>query len=210
AIAAVLSNLRRVSTVFSILSSFDNATPTKALVLELNVFPGIGVSSGDCREHVLPFGGRDARTDRADDGVAEYRDKVVVLEDPALDLFGQRLSFGGIVGCEVSIVFGVEVAHAERIGGEEATAFEIRLIPVGPARANAGAGEDDVDPGPFLYSALPPLGVDGALQDLELATDANGLELRENALAPRIIWRRRSQPVHFEAIGIAGFCHQFL
>ena len=141
--------------------------------------------------------------------MAEHRDEVVIIEDLALDLFGQPLSLGGIIGSEIAIVFGVEVLHAKRIGGQEAAAFEVRLVPIGPAGADAGAGEDDVDPGPLLEAGLQPLCEDATLQGLEPAADTDRLELRQDPLAARIVNGYRSQPINLEAVRIAGFGQQF-
>src|SRR5260370_15482949 len=117
--------------------------------------------------------------------MAEHRDEVVVLEDFPLDLFGQSFALVRLVGCEVFFVLGVEIFNAELVGGEHAAAFELRLVPIGPARANAGAGEDDVDPGPLLHPALPALEADGPLQSLQPGPDADCLELRADRLAGR-------------------------
>src|SRR5207247_536500 len=142
-----------------------------------------GVSGGDSRKYVLPSRRCDARADGAGGGLAEHRDEIVIVENLPLDFLGKRLSLGGIVGGEVAFVLGVELIHANGVGGDETAAFEVRLVPIGPARTDAGAGEDDIDPGPLLDPGLPPLIEDGAFEDLELAADADGLELRQNALA---------------------------
>src|SRR6266851_54251 len=88
------------------------------LTFELDVFPGIGVAGCDCRrEYVLPFFGGDPRTDRVDEGVAEDRDEVVILQDLALDLFGERLALGRLVGGQIFVELGVEFAYAYPVGG---------------------------------------------------------------------------------------------
>src|SRR5262249_47828764 len=80
-----------------------------------------------------------------------------------------------------------------------------------PSGTDAGAGEQDIDPGPLLHPALLPLLVDRPLEGLHLAADAeSALQLRQNALAARIVWRRRCQPVIGETVGVAPFGHQLL
>ena len=66
------------------------------LVLHLQLFPGIRVAGGDGREDVLPLLGDHAGADGVDEGVAEHRHQVVVLQDAALDLLGQLLALGGV------------------------------------------------------------------------------------------------------------------
>src|SRR5262245_21103561 len=56
------------------------------LLLELDVFPRVGVARGDGREHVLPFLGSDARADCVHEGVTEYRHDEVVFQDRTLHL----------------------------------------------------------------------------------------------------------------------------
>src|SRR6266853_6528325 len=89
-------------------------------------------------------------------------------------------------------------------------AFEVRLIPIGPARADAGAVHDDLNTGPFLQPALLALQENTPLHDLELRANADRLQLRDDALAARIIIRRGGEPVDVEAIGVASFLHQLL
>src|SRR5260370_20315077 len=93
-------------------------TSKSALAFELDVFPGIGVAGCDCRrEYVLPSFGGDPRTDRVDEGVAEDRDEVIILQDLALDLFGERLAFDRLVGGQIFVELGVEFAYANPVGG---------------------------------------------------------------------------------------------
>src|SRR5439155_2262331 len=109
--AAVLSTLRRVSAVLSIISSINKARPIARLALELNVFPGIAIAGGDRgREHVLPFRRRDARPNHVDEGVAEHREEIVIFENPALDLFGERPALGRLLRCQILVELGIEVA----------------------------------------------------------------------------------------------------
>ncbi len=142
--------------------------------------------------------------------MSEDRDEVVVFEDLALDLLGERLPLSGLVGGHVSVELRVEILYANPIGGELAATFEIRFIPVGPAGADAGAVHDDLDPGPFLHPALLPLQENRPLHDLELRANADRLQLRDDALAARIIVGHGGEPVDVEAIGVAGFLHQLL
>ena len=99
--------------------------------------------------------GGDARPDRVHEGVAEHRNEIVILEDPALDFLGQLFALGGLHRGDILLELGVEILDADRIRDELAAAFEQRLVPIGPARADTGASEDDVDPGPLLQAALP-------------------------------------------------------
>ena len=41
--------------------------------------------------------------------MAEHRDKVIVLDNCALDLLGQRLALGRLVQSQIAFVFGIEV-----------------------------------------------------------------------------------------------------
>ncbi len=79
--------------------------------LQLDVLPRIGVAAGgEAREHVLPFRRGDARPDRIDEGVAEHRHEIIILEDLALDLLGQFLALGAVDRGEVLVELGVEVS----------------------------------------------------------------------------------------------------
>ena len=96
--------------------------------------------------------------DRVHEGVVEHQDEIIILKDLALDLLGQRLTLSGLIGFEALLVFGVELLDAELVGREHSAAFEPRFLPIGPAGADAGAGQEDVDARPpkprFWASAL--------------------------------------------------------
>src|SRR6266850_3516120 len=162
-----------------------NAPMERLLLLHLQVFPGISVPGGDGREDVLPLLRHDARADPVDEGVAEHRDQVVVLEDPALDLLGQLLALGRVDRALVPLELGVEVLHAQAVARVEPTALEVALVPERPAAADAGAVQDDLHPGPVLEPALQALQEDAPLHGLQPAADADLAELRDDALAPR-------------------------
>ena len=81
--------------------------------------------------------------DRVHEGVVEHQDEIIILQDLVLDLLGQRLTLSGLIGFEALLVFGVEL-----VGGERSAAFELRFLPIGPAGADAGAGQEDVDARP--------------------------------------------------------------
>src|SRR5207244_3799216 len=117
-----------------------------ALLFQLDILPGITVARRDGREHVLPLLRRDARANGIYEGVAKHRHKVVVLQNRPLDLLGQLLAFGGIERFQVLVELGVEFLHADAILGEEPTAFEIRLIPIGPACPDASDVENYLEP----------------------------------------------------------------
>src|SRR6266852_2405775 len=94
--------------------------------LQLDVFPRIGIPGRHHRrEHVLPFLCRDARPDHIDEGVAEYRDEIVILQDLPLDLGGQVFPFGVVCRGEILVELAVEVGHAVTILAIEAAAFDI-------------------------------------------------------------------------------------
>src|SRR6516225_2863204 len=146
------------------------------LRLQLDIFPRIGIPCALVTgEHILPVRRLDAGADRVHEGVTEHRHEIIILQDRALDLLGQRLTFGGLIGSEVLLVFDVELLDAELVGGEHAAAFELRFVPIGPAGADASAGQEDVDAGPFLHPALLAFLVNCPLQCLHLAADAEGL-----------------------------------
>src|SRR5215471_11978612 len=145
---------------------------------QLDVFPGIRIARADrAREHVLPFRCLDPRPDRVHESVAEHRHEIVVLEDRALDLLRQSLALLGLLRCQVLVVLGIEFFDAELVGGEHAAAFEVRLVPIGPAGADSCAGEDDVDAGPLLYPTLLPLLINRSLQSLQPGANADRLQL---------------------------------
>jgi hypothetical protein len=56
------------------------------------------------------------------------------------------------------------------------------FMPVRPDGADAGAGKDDIDPGPCLEPCLAPLCVGRTLEGLQFAADADCLQLREDPL----------------------------
>src|SRR5260370_31083820 len=102
------SSVHCVSVVFSVVSCLWQSETNAALVLELDVFPGIGVSGRDRRrKHILPFRRRDPGADGIDEGMAEDRNEVVVLEDLALDLLGQRLPLSSLVRCHILVELGI-------------------------------------------------------------------------------------------------------
>src|SRR6266446_8292349 len=127
------------------------------LVLHLDVFPRIRVSRRDRREHVLPLRERHPRPDRVHERVAEHRDQVVVLEDPALDLLGELLALGRVDRSLVLVELAVEVLHTDTITRVEAPALEVAFVPEGPASRDPDALEDDLGSGKLLESALQPL-----------------------------------------------------
>ncbi len=142
--------------------------------------------------------------------MAEDRDEIVLLEDRPLDVLSDLLAFGTVIGGEVFLEFIVELGDAEEILRLKAAAFEHRIVPVRPAAADASGVEDDLDPGPFLESALHLFQEHPALHHLELRADADGLQLRDDALSPRIvIWHRR-YPVDIEPVREARLRHQLL
>src|SRR6266850_5813768 len=126
------------------------------LVLHLDVFPRIRVSGRDRREHVLPLGERHPRPDGVHEGMAEHRDQVIVLEDPALDLLGQLLALRGVDRALVLVKLAVEVLHADAVARVEPAALEVALVPERPAPRDPGALEDDLGARKFLESALQP------------------------------------------------------
>src|SRR5262245_45850056 len=160
--------------------------PPSLLLLHLQIFPGIRVAGGDGGEDVLPLLGGNPWADGVDEGVAEHRHQVVVLQNAALDLLGQLLALGGVDRPLVLVELGVEVLHADAVARVEAAALEVALVPERPAAADAGALEDDLHAGPVLEPALQSLEEDAAFHGLELAADAHLAELGDDALAPRV------------------------
>src|SRR5262249_35001749 len=136
------------------LSSRSTDATLPLLVLDLQIFPGIGVAGGDGREDVLPFLRRYPRADRVDERVAEHGYHVIILEDPALDLLGQFLSLRGIDRPLVLVELAVEVRHADTVTRVEAAALEECLVPERPAPGDPGGLKDDLDPGPVFEPAL--------------------------------------------------------
>src|SRR5215471_20731013 len=133
--------------------------------------------------------------------MAEHWHEVVVLQNGPLDLLGQLLAFGGIIRFQVLVELGVEFLHTEAILGEESPAFEIRLIPIGPACPDASAVENDLEPGPLLQPTLLPLEENAPLHHLEFGPDTDILKLCDDALATRVVGWRRGEPVDVEAVG---------
>src|SRR5215475_4387170 len=129
----------------------------RLLILQLDVFPRIGIAGRDGREDVLPLHRGDARPDRVHERVAEHRDQVVVLENPALDLLGELLALGRVDRPLVLVELAVEILDADAIAGVEAAALEVAFVPERPAPADPGAVEDDLGPRKLLEAALEPL-----------------------------------------------------
>src|SRR5262249_14837878 len=129
--------------------------PASQAALELDFLPRIGISGGKRGgKHVLPFLGGDARSDAVHEGMAEHRDEIGILQNLALDSFRQLLALGRFCRAGILLNLLVEALDADCVGAEATAAFEQRLVPVGPGRANAGAHEDDVGPGPGLQTGL--------------------------------------------------------
>src|SRR5262249_27375974 len=103
--------------------------PARLLVFHLQVLPRIGVTGGDGREDVLPFLRRDPRADRVDERVTEHRPQVVILEDAALDLFGQFLSLRRIDRPLVLVELTVEIRHADAVTSIETATLEEGFVP---------------------------------------------------------------------------------
>src|SRR5882672_1357322 len=80
---------------------------------------------------------------------------------------------------------------------------------VTPAQATSRI-QNHLHAGPFLEPALQPFHKNAALHGLQFGADADRLQLRDDALAARIIVRYRRHPVDIEAIRITGLCHQLL
>src|SRR5262249_25068808 len=119
-----------------LLHSSSTATMSRInhLAFELDVLPRVGVAGTDeAGEHILPLSRLYSRPDPVHESVAEHRDEVVVLEDFALDLFSQRLARGRIIGCQISVIFGVEFWDTEFVGSEHAVAFDFGLVPIRPS-----------------------------------------------------------------------------
>src|SRR5262249_443851 len=89
-------------------------------------------------------------------------------------------------------------------------AFEIRLVPIGPACPDARAIENDLEPGPLLQPTLLPLQENSPLHHLEFGADTDILQLRNDALATRVVGWRGAESVNCEAVGIAGLLHELL
>src|SRR5688572_1185630 len=106
--------------------------------LELDVLPRVGVAGGDRREDILPLRRLDPRSDRVDEGVAEYRHEVIILQDAALDLLGELLTLLAVKRFLVLLELGIEVLDANHVLTLEAAAFEHALVPIGPTAADAG------------------------------------------------------------------------
>src|SRR5262249_60181701 len=94
--------------------------------------------------------------------------------------------------------------------GAAPAALEVALVPERPASPDARAVEDDLHPGPVLEPALQALEKDAPLHGLEPCADADLAELRHHTLAPRVERGQRREPVHVEAVRIAGPAQQFL
>src|SRR3954447_16673572 len=110
---------------------------------QLDVLPRIGVAARDRREDILPLFGLDPWSDRVDESVPEYRHEVVVLQDAALNFFGQLLALVTIERFLILLEFRVEVLHADHVLGLKTAAFEHTFVPVGPAAAYAGRVHDN-------------------------------------------------------------------
>src|SRR5712692_3563398 len=137
------------------------------LVLHLDVFPRIRVSRRNRREDVLPLRERHPRPDRVHERVAEHRDQVVVLEDPALDLLGQLLALRRIGRALVLVELAVEVLHADAVARIEPAALEVAFVPERPAPSDAGAVQDDLGPLKLFEPGLQTLEVDATLHGLQ-------------------------------------------
>ena len=81
------------------------------------------------------------------------------------------------------------------------------LIPVGPATADPRPVENHLQAGPLLQPRLLLL-VNAPLHDLQPGPDADVPQLRDDALAARIVCRCRGEPIDVEAVGIACLAHQ--
>ena len=64
----------------------------------------------------------DARPDRVDEGMAEHRHEIIVLQHRPLDLLRQLLAFGPVIGSQVLLELVVERLDAEEVLGLEAAA----------------------------------------------------------------------------------------
>src|SRR5215472_957323 len=93
-----------------------------SLSLQLNVFPGIGVSGRHSREDVLPLRGGNPRPDRLHCRVPEHWDEIVIVENLALDFLGQFLPLGAIDRGEVAGEVRVEVGDTIAVFAVEAAA----------------------------------------------------------------------------------------
>src|SRR6476660_9545731 len=114
-----------------------NALRPDPLPFESDVFPWISVASGDGRKHVLPFLRVDARTYCVQEGVAEYGDEIVVLQNGTLHLLRQLLAIRRIGRRVVVVELGIQLLDANAVGCVEAAAFEESLVPVGPCPTDA-------------------------------------------------------------------------
>src|SRR6266567_1490922 len=82
---------------------------------KLDILPWVAIAAGDRREHVLPFLCHDARADRVDEGMAEDRNEIVVLQDRFLDFFGQLPALDTVERIQVFLKLIVEILDAEEI-----------------------------------------------------------------------------------------------
>ena len=116
---------------------------------------------------------------RVDEGVAEHRHEVVVLQDLALDLLRQLLALGAVDRCLVSVELGVEFLDADAVLAQlkpphlNIDSYQLAQLP--PMRAPL---KMICTPG---HSFRPPCSLqeDAALHGLQLGPDADRLELRQ-------------------------------
>src|SRR5919108_4274498 len=94
------------------------------LLLQCNVFPGVGVARRDRLKDILPFRCRNPGPDGIDESVAKHRHEIVILQDSALDLLRQPLTLFWLDRLLVALEFVVQLFDANHILGVEATAFE--------------------------------------------------------------------------------------
>src|SRR6516162_10871821 len=100
----------------------DRSRGRQASGLQLDFLPRIGIAGGHGRKHVMPSLSSDPCADAVVEGVTEYRDEIVILQDRALDLVCQLLALLGAVRFSVLHELVVEIGDANRVGPEAAAA----------------------------------------------------------------------------------------